>query len=153
MWKDKEQQRAYNLKYRLENKERLKKLQDEYYAKNRELRIKKARNWYLKNHDKALEVRRKAMNTPKGRLISIKSSAKTRKIDFLLSNNDAISLMNNPCFYCGDNIPVGIDRIDSSIGYNIDNCVPCCSFCNYMKKDFNQSDFIKQCKKISQHIK
>lgn len=151
MW-TKEKQKAYNAKYRLENKDKIKQIQDEYYAKNREKRIKNARNWYLKNHKKALETRRKTMLTPKGRLRSIKSSANTRKIKFLLSDKEALDIMNNPCFYCGDTIPVGIDRIDSKKDYSKENCVPCCSTCNYMKKDFIQSDFILQCKKIAQHV-
>lgn len=151
MW-TKEKQDAYNKKYQLKNKEKIKKMQADYYAKNRQARIDNARNWYLKNHDKALEKQRANMKTPKGRLSSIKSSARTRKIDFLITDDEAKEIMNNPCFYCGDSVPVGIDRIDSNLGYTLKNSAPCCSMCNYMKKDFNQSDFIAQCKKIASHI-
>lgn len=151
MWTT-EKQRAYMKKYQLENKDKIKKMQLDYYAKNRQSRIDNARNWYLKNHDKAIETRRANMKTPKGRLTSIKSSANTRKIEYKLTDEEAISIMNNPCFYCGDKIPVGIDRIDSSVGYIKENCVPCCSTCNYMKRDFEQSYFILQCKKITNNI-
>jgi len=153
MWNDKEKQRAYNLKYRLENKERLKKLQDDYYAKNRLKRIKSARDYNIKNRELINKKRTTIRHTPIGRLKSIISSAKTRKIDFFLTNNEAVDIMSKPCFYCGDSIPVGIDRIDSNLGYTIENSVACCSMCNYMKKDFTQKDFIEQCKKISSHIK
>lgn len=139
-------------KYQLENKEKIKQMQKDYYDKNRQARIQNARQWYLKNKDRVNEIRRSNMKTPSGRLRSIKSSAKTRKIEYLLTDKEAIEIMTNPCFYCGDNIPVGIDRIDSNVGYVKDNCVPCCSTCNYMKKDFQQSDFIQQCKKIALNI-
>lgn len=152
MW-TKEKQNQYNKKYRLENKEKIKQIQDDYYQKNREKRIENARDWYRKNHSRVLEVRRANMRTPKGRLRSIKASAKTRKIVYLLEDADAIDIMKNPCLYCGDDVPVGIDRIDSSLGYLKDNCVPCCTVCNYMKKDFKQSQFIDQCKKIALNIK
>jgi 5-methylcytosine-specific restriction endonuclease McrA len=29
----------------------------------------------------------------------------------------------------------GIDRVDNSIGYTPDNCVPCCTQCNRIKLD------------------
>lgn len=152
MW-TKEKQDAYNKKYQLENKEKIKKMQVDYYAKNRLKRIEGARQWYLKNHNKALETQRARLKTPLGRLRSIKSSAKTRKIDFLLTDAEAINIMDNPCLYCGELIPVGIDRVDSSVGYTKENSVACCSMCNYMKKDFSQKDFISQCIKIVSNIK
>jgi hypothetical protein len=36
----------------------------------------------------------------------------------------------------------GIDRINSSLGYTIDNCVPCCTRCNRMKMVLLEEDFI-----------
>lgn len=35
----------------------------------------------------------------------------------------------------------GIDRIDSSKGYTIDNCALCCRQCNYLKNNMSQDDF------------
>ena len=35
----------------------------------------------------------------------------------------------------------GVDRIDSSLGYTIDNCVACCDKCNYAKHDLSTEDF------------
>lgn len=45
----------------------------------------------------------------------------------------------------------GIDRIDSSKGYTLDNCVPCCKKCNIMKLDSSKDDFIAQAYKIVAH--
>ena len=35
----------------------------------------------------------------------------------------------------------GIDRINNSKGYTIDNCVPCCFMCNYSKNNHSLSDW------------
>ena len=46
-----------------------------------------------------------------------------------------------PCTYCGkfsdESEMMGIDRYDNSIGYEPENCVPCCTICNRMKLDFS----------------
>lgn len=46
----------------------------------------------------------------------------------------------------------GLDRIDSSLGHVPDNVVPCCAFCNYMKLDYTQQEFIDQIDKIYTHL-
>lgn len=66
------------------------------------------------------------------------------------------------CYYCGSFIdwrPYSIDdgrkkghhidRIDSNKGYSVDNCVVCCSICNYMKLDYTKKEFIQQCERIT----
>lgn len=42
----------------------------------------------------------------------------------------------------------GIDRVDSSKNYTIDNCIPCCTMCNFMKQSYPQNDFLNQINKI-----
>jgi hypothetical protein len=57
------------------------------------------------------------------------------------------------CHYCGDEIQgVGIDRVNSNLGYSEDNCVPCCQICNEMKLDYPLSDWLKQVRKIAKHM-
>jgi hypothetical protein len=53
-----------------------------------------------------------------------------------LSNQIRQKLMCQECYLCGRAPAFGIDRVDATIGYNEDNCKPCCTRCNYMKKDF-----------------
>ena len=36
----------------------------------------------------------------------------------------------------------GVDRVDSSLGYIEENCVPCCKFCNYAKRALPVDVFI-----------
>lgn len=42
----------------------------------------------------------------------------------------------------------GIDRVDSDIGYILNNCVPCCTQCNIMKHDYTKNEFLEQIEKI-----
>src|SRR3989337_856593 len=65
-----------------------------------------------------------------------------------LSDEYALSLIRSPCYYCGgvemrrrgerksgaSLLINGIDRMDSSRGYEYGNVVPCCSKCNFRKK-------------------
>lgn len=146
-------QKEYNKKYRLENPEKIKQIQSDYYYKHREDRIKNAQNWVKNNQEKAFATRREYRKTKKWKLSSIKNSAKNRKIDYQLSDDEAIKLISSNCYYCGTKDNISIDRIDSNIGYEIDNCVPCCPMCNYMKRLYGKEEFINQCKKIaSNHL-
>lgn len=42
----------------------------------------------------------------------------------------------------------GIDRINNKIGYEIENCVSCCSLCNWMKREFDKEIFLSHIKSI-----
>jgi hypothetical protein len=42
----------------------------------------------------------------------------------------------------------GIDRVDNSKGYTLDNCVPCCAAHNIMKGTHSHNDFIKLCRAV-----
>jgi len=68
-----------------------------------------------------------------------KNHAKRRRISFELSFESFINLTQQRCHYCGSEssnfLKVsgnggfkynGIDRKDNTIGYTIENCVPCC---------------------------
>lgn len=43
---------------------------------------------------------------------------------------------------------IGLDRVDSSIGYTKNNVVPCCIICNRMKNNLNLGNWLKHMKKI-----
>lgn len=42
----------------------------------------------------------------------------------------------------------GIDRKDNTIGYNLNNCLPCCINCNKMKLTLGYDEFLKHIEKI-----
>lgn len=88
------------------------------------------------------------------------SSALTRKYPFDLSEEEFLHITSKNCYYCGDEpreyangiIQNGIDRVDNSEGYNIDNVIACCTKCNLMKGTFdNDVDFKNHAKKIIQN--
>lgn len=87
--------------------------------------------------------------------------AKERGISFELSLDQASVLFEQNCYYCGSEprnfrtrqngqeiIYQGIDRVDNKIGYNIENVVACCKYCNSSKMDRTQDDFLNHISKI-----
>lgn len=99
---------------------------------------------------------------------SYRSGAKARKLEWKLSEQDFLDLITKPCTYCGC-IPCkkqkvyynlrkneyelvnGIDRIDSSKGYTLNNCVTCCEQCNKMKLNYSVQDFLSKVREIYKH--
>lgn len=93
-------------------------------------------------------------------LAEYKVGAKRRKLNWELSDEQFRKLTSSPCYYTG-RLPDktrsfgndsythnGIDRIDSSKGYTLENCVPCCSDVNYAKLNMGYSEFIKLCEEV-----
>jgi len=91
-----------------------------------------------------------------------KRQAKQRNYSFELTEEEFRDLISSNCHYC-DSLPEsvqiskdsnggftysGIDRIDSSLGYCVSNCVPCCKLCNWMKRDLPINQFLERVKKI-----
>lgn len=75
--------------------------------------------------------------------------AKRRGYKFDLSKEDFKLLIDTPCHYCGsDTTRNGIDRIDSTHGYTLDNCVSCCKICNRMKMDIDYEKFTRHVQRI-----
>jgi hypothetical protein len=92
---------------------------------------------------------------------SYKHSARKRGIHYELTLQDINELVFQPCNYCGavgvsllkpgikpksnSRKPVpynGIDRVDNSRGYTLDNVVTCCRVCNVAKRDKTKSEFL-----------
>jgi hypothetical protein len=99
--------------------------------------------------------KQKLENTPKIKLSRYKKNAISRRLSFNLDNNKFYELLDNKCKYCGDKddlILNGVDRIDSNIGYNEDNCVSCCRYCNYLKRNLSQDDFFDKIKHILSNV-
>lgn len=89
-------------------------------------------------------------------------NAKKRGLYLGITKKEFKGLTKQDCYYCGakpsqshqctrcngDYIYNGIDRIDSSKGYILENCVPCCGMCNKMKMDLSQEEFLMKIKEI-----
>jgi hypothetical protein len=96
-----------------------------------------------------------------------KEKATDRNLSFELSKEEFRKLTKQNCIYCGkepsqvkrnrntfgDYTYNGIDRIDSSEGYNVDNCVSCCGDCNRAKSNMLLEDFYSWISRIYNKMK
>lgn len=102
--------------------------------------------------EKGRAYRSKYEQSLKGKLNSYKTNAKARGIQFALTLEQFSGFWGKPCHYCGDAIDtIGLDRVDSSLGYTVDNVVPCCRTCNIAKLDQDKQAFIRHCAKVVRH--
>jgi hypothetical protein len=89
------------------------------------------------------------------------NGAKQRGYGFDITFEEFVRLSEQNCHYCG-RVPYtpavigystwvknGIDRVDNTKGYTLDNCVPCCKVCNRMKNVLGYVDFIAHCQMVS----
>lgn len=96
-----------------------------------------------------------------------KRNAERRNIPFSLTIDEVKDIIHQPCYYCGDVESDtfsqkkkdylirhnGMDRVDPSKGYVIENIVPCCKTCNFAKHIMTQSEFYDWIQRVSNHIK
>lgn len=89
--------------------------------------------------------------------VRYKKGSIKRGYQFDLSISDFKKLISSNCYYCGIEpkqkhykngmryglIYNGIDRQNNNFGYILENCVPCCKFCNFAKSRFNEKEFIE----------
>jgi hypothetical protein len=103
--------------------------------------------------------------TPEERLYATWTQGNFKNKGFSLTLEQASLLMHSNCYYCGGQPSQkidsgktkfwlgfsyqGIDRVDSTKGYECGNCLPCCAICNQMKSDLSQAAFLKQANKIA----
>lgn len=109
-----------------------------------------------------------------------RTGARQRGHEFKITLREFISIVSKDCRYCGSEPKLynsylradgssiekgitqegidrswirinGIDRVDNSTGYLLENCVPCCQRCNYAKRDLTPEDFIEHSIKIASH--
>jgi len=88
----------------------------------------------------------------KGKWDTYNRKAVFRNIIFDLEKDYFEQMLRMPCHYCGSVpmgiITMGIDRQNNSIGYTKDNCVPCCTMCNMMKRTYSSVVFLAHINKI-----
>jgi hypothetical protein len=93
-----------------------------------------------------------------------KRNARVRGLYWGLSKEKFFELIVMNCFYCGI-IPEkksgankrivycnGVDRVNNTKGYLEENCVPCCSICNWSKNRLGYKDFVSWAIRISERI-
>lgn len=145
-----------------DNKEAIKEYSKNYYQKNKEARLEYSKN-YKKNNDEKIKEYAKLYNKAyyennkallaeynkqyriihKNRYKLALRKANKRSLIFTLTEIQYIELITQPCYYCdnklgdtfGARTGVGLDRLDNTIGYNIDNVVSCCEKCNIIRNN------------------
>jgi hypothetical protein len=91
-------------------------------------------------------------------LKNYKQAAKRKNLIFSLSVEEFSVLIFQACHYCGSKSSListmkhingdrvinhnGIDRVNNEVGYEINNCVPCCTTCNYAKRTESYEKFV-----------
>jgi len=94
-----------------------------------------------------------------------KRRAKKGNLEFFLLKEEFKFITSQNCYYCGTEpkqiakyptyygyyIYNGIDRVDNTKGYILDNCVACCKFCNISKSNKTTEEFLNQIEKIYLH--
>lgn len=99
-----------------------------------------------------------------------KRGAKLKNREFKITFDDFIKLSESNCYYCGaepsekesDKKLIyklrepwkrnGIDRVDTTKGYTLENCVPCCTKCNIAKHNLSVIEFKDWVKKCYEHM-
>lgn len=102
---------------------------------------------------------------------NVKQSAESRNLSFDLSKDQVMELIYQPCHYCGEKASNymnhtnkigksngaihynGLDRVDNTRGYTIDNVVPCCKYCNNAKWKLTVDEFRDWIIRVSNHLK
>jgi len=97
--------------------------------------------------------------------LSYKRDARSKGRDFDIEEQDFVNMTQANCFYCGSPpsnkhamkgingafIYNGVDRVDNSMGYSVNNCVPCCKMCNLGKRNSSQGDFLKWAHRVASY--
>lgn len=91
--------------------------------------------------------------TPAKSYSSYKSRARRKEINFLISREEFLELSYSPCNYCGKirDGGNGLDRVNPDGPYSIENVVPCCSECNYMKHILTIPEFVSKIGEIHRY--
>ncbi len=93
-----------------------------------------------------------------------KANAKKRGFCWELTDEDFRRITQSPCFYtnripasimkaCSGEVYIynGVDRLDNSQGYTLENSVACCGVVNKMKMDLPLEEFLHLCRVISRN--
>lgn len=85
--------------------------------------------------------------------VAYKKRASKQHWAYELTRDDFKRLTQCACTYCGRPPPAsrrhGIDRVDNSKGYVLDNCVAACGDCNIAKLTQTAAEFVDRCKAIA----
>ena len=115
-----------------------------------------AKKWRDANPEKVKEMNQERNDNIQYHFVNYKRSAQTKRLDFTIAEEEFMTLVKDPCYYCGiiqQKGFNGLDRLDSSKYYEKENCVSCCEMCNMMKGSLGPSVFVQRVEHILTHLK
>lgn len=134
----------------LERKERRKILME---ARDKIPGYRESRLAYHIQYRKAHSQENKQRNQTDGNKYSqYAKSAQKRNYEFSLSYDLFVKIFHSSCTYCDKENCRGIDRVDNSLGYTLENSFPCCEMCNRMKWRYTKDEFINHMIKIHKKV-
>jgi hypothetical protein len=119
----------------------------EYLRKSAEYQ----KHWREKNPEKMQVLKESHKESSSYQYQIYSKNSNKKNTEFSLTFDDFQAITNNKCFYCDESNPrgfQGIDRIDQTVGYIRENCVPCCKMCNYMKGSLHKNVFLERVEHI-----
>lgn len=134
--------------YYRKNSDKIKAASTKWKKENKNKVKKSNRTWHVNNKEKLKVYKNKRRSTPKYRFSKAKMLARRRGIDFQLTLDEYIYSISFPCYYCNGefgkvNYGIGLDRVDNSKGYLLNNVLSCCKQCNSLKSDWLTCDEAK----------
>ena len=124
-------------KYYKANREHDKASSQAWRAENRDWSREISADWKARNPDRVRDTQAAHCRTTSGRFVRMRACAKSRGIVFQLTLPAYQSMIEGKvCHYCEGSLNEtggALDRKDSSLGYTVENCVPCCGDCNLIK--------------------
>jgi len=116
----------------------------EYKRKHPEKGRKQCRLYRLRHPEL---IARRFSGLGRFRFNNARFAAKRHRKDWGLVREEYYALISRPCEYCAGPLPkyaVGLDRVNTKLGYLPGNVVPCCTVCNRVKQDYFSFDEMKQ---------
>jgi hypothetical protein len=86
----------------------------------------------------------KTARTPSVRFYTLRYTAGRRGIECAISFEHYMTVIAEPCHWCGGKLPEtghGVDRLINERGYVLGNCVSCCDTCNRAKRKMTPEVF------------
>jgi hypothetical protein len=122
-----------------------KEMCNKHYKNNWQKQNKEKRQIILKNYHnskKHKDTHKKYHATVKGRYSYLKNSLKRygKVLECTITLEQYEKLIENSCYYCSGPLfhsayGAGLDRIDNSLGYHVNNVLPCCGECNKLRSN------------------
>jgi hypothetical protein len=145
-WKEKNVEKVAS--YWIDARKRLIENDLEGFLKKNAEQTKK---WRDANPEKVKEINQDRNENIQYHYTHYKRSAQDKRLDFTIPEEDFMTMVKNPCYYCGiiqEKGFNGLDRLDSSKYYEKENCVSCCEMCNMMKGSVGPNIFVHRVEHI-----